>query len=285
MKNKYKNVKLSRLYLLAMTAVLVISVLIWIILGFRQSKIDVSFYQVKTPKFTGNVRVVQLGDLHLREFGKDNCRLVERISSLEPDIIAITGDMATDHIKKYDVVITLLEQLKDIAPVYYSYGNHEFTMYLFQNSQIGADISKAGATLLSNRYKQIEVNGNKIIIGGICADNTTFEDANITRFFNGYDKEEGFKLLLSHSPEIFDGYMDDHPVDLTLAGDAHGGQIRLPFIGGLYAPGQGLFPEFTDGLYDINGSNLVVTRGLGSSTWVPRFNNNPEIVVIDIGRF
>lgn len=285
-KDRLREMPLSKIFLLIMLTAIAVTALVWIIVNFRQDKIDVTYYQVKSQKLTNNARIVQLGDLHLREFGDGNSELIERVASLEPDIIAITGDMTIDRVKDYTVVTSLVSKLKDIAPVYYSFGNHEFEVYLFEEgSTIAGDIRAAGATLLSNKYEEIDVNSNTIYIGGICAQNYTFNEPTITNFFNEYDKIDGFKLLLSHSPEIFMGNMASHPVDLALAGDAHGGQIRLPFIGGLYAPGQGFLPKYSGGIYQADGSTLVVTRGLGSSSLIPRFNNNPEIVVVDIGRY
>lgn len=281
-----KKIKPSGVFIWTIIAAFLVVFMVWVVNGFRQDKFDISFYHMSSSKITANMRIVQLADLHLKEFGENNCDLVNEVSKLSPDIIAITGDMANDNNSDYHVVTDLVKQLVEIAPVYYSYGNHEFKMVLFQDSNIGRDIEAAGAKLLSNKYEVINVNGNKIAIGGICIENYTAGEENSTKFFEKYDKETEFKLLLSHSPEIFQGYMNEHPVDLALAGDAHGGQIRLPILGGLYAPGQGLFPEFAEGMHEnVCNSTLVISRGLGSSHHIPRFNNNPEIVVIDLGRY
>ena len=221
----------------------------------------------------------------MKEFGKDNSMLVKKISDLHPDIIAIVGDMTTSGVDKYDVVITLVKQLKSIAPVYYSYGNHEFADVLFRNSKIRGDLKKAGVTVLSNQFEKITVNNNEIILGGFCASKKTFSDINVKNFLDKYDKQTGFKLLLSHHPEIFEENMEGHPVDLALCGHAHGGQVRIPFIGALYARDQGLFPKLVQGKHEQCGSTVIISRGLGSGKIVPRFNNNPEIVIIDINRY
>lgn len=246
-----------------------------------QSKIDVSFYQVQSEKVSDNIRIVVIADLHLREFGKDNIKLVEQIERLSPDIIACVGDSNKRKKTNYDPVITLFEQLVDIAPVYYSLGNHEYEAMLFKNSEIDEDLESIGVHVLDDEYEIVQVKNSKINIGGLSQGPPQFERYG-KKFFDKYMSEDYFKLLLVHYPHEFQGVIEDYPIDLALCGHAHGGLIRLPGIGGLYAPGQGMLPELTEGYHEIGNSKVIIGRGLGNSNILPRINNRPELCVVDL---
>jgi predicted MPP superfamily phosphohydrolase len=240
-----------------------------------------SFYQIQSDKLTSNVRVVLLSDLHLREFGTKNCELTERIWELQPDLIAITGDMNRKDVDDYQVVIDLCEALVDIAPVYYSVGNHEWPKIVLEGSSIGDDIRDTGVHLLTDQSETIEVNGNTIKIGGLAEAPQQYEKYG-KDFFESFEQGDEFKLLLVHYPEYFLGVLDDADIDVAMCGHAHGGQVRIPGIGGLYTKDQGLFPELTEGVQKVNDISVVVSRGLGDSSNVPRINNPPELVVVDM---
>lgn len=247
----------------------------------QQDELELDFYQVKSEKVSNNIRVVLLSDLHLKEFGKDNIQLVEAVQKLSPDIIAIVGDMNMSGNPDVSVVITLCQQLVRIAPVYYSLGNHEYVDVIFHDSNIIEAINATGAVVLSDDSKKISVGETEILLGGLSQGHDQFERYG-HQFFDTYIKDEHFKLLLVHYPELFDGILEKYPIDLALCGHAHGGLVRLPFVGGLYAPNQGFFPQLTEGYHEIENSKVIISRGLGSSHPVPRINNKPEIVIVDI---
>lgn len=244
---------------------------------------ELTFYQMSTEKNINNLRVIELSDLHLHEYGENNDKLVEKISDLKPDIIAMAGDMTIEDVPDHSIVITLIERLVKIAPVYYSPGNHEYTDILYnKSSTLIKDIEKAGAVYVDGKIVEVEAGGNKFLIGGVCKNaDDVLKYKSSSEMLEKFSKEENFKILLSHYPEIFISKMEAYPVDLALSGHAHGGQIRLPGTDGIYAPDQGFLPKYTSGMRTMSGSTVVISRGLGGSNWL-RINNRPELVIIDI---
>lgn len=277
---KYIKLLLSCKWQIIIAALAVIIV----IAGYNlldQSEIDVTFYQVNTDKISDNIRIVVLADMHLKELGENNIELVDKIRSLYPDIIACVGDMNLTDEPDCSPVTRLCEQLVNIAPVYYSLGNNEYAAQLFNNSTLSADLENIGVHVLDDESETVTVKNSTINIGGMSQGPDQFERYG-HQFFDAYAQEDHFKLLLAHYPELFQGYIENYGIDLALCGHAHGGQVRLPFIGGLYSTGQGWFPELTEGLHEIGSSKVVISRGLGNSSIVPRFNNPPELCVVDL---
>ena len=241
-----------------------------------------TFYEVEDEKIENHIRIVLLTDLHLKEYGENNSQLVDEIKRLKPDIIAMSGDMVDMNETDYSVVITLCKQLVDVAPIYFGYGNHEKEVIrVNQTSTINEDLEDMGVHVLHNRYVTVEVNGNLLDIGGLSANPGT-EDASYTqKFWNRYMESENYRLLLVHYPQFFfkGGALVDSDIDMALCGHLHGGVVQIPFVGGLYHPVDGLLPEMTEGCHLINDIWVVISRGIGGS---PRFNNPPELVIIDL---
>ena len=240
-----------------------------------------TFYQVESTKVSNNIRVVCVADMHLKEFGNENQKLVDAIASYHPDIIAIPGDMNIESNPDYSEVINVMTKLKDVAPVYYSLGNHEIDAMLFNDSKIYTDVKQLGIHILNNEMETVKIGDSQIDIIGLTQGPKTYADYG-AEFFTGVMMGGNFKLVLTHYPENFLGVIEDFPIDLALCGHAHGGLIRIPFVGGLYAPDQGFFPKLTDGYHEESNSKFIVNRGLSTSGIVPRINNGPEISVIDI---
>jgi len=174
----------------------------------------------------------------------------------------------------------------DIAPVYYVTGNHEARISEYGKLKTALEIT--GVTVLENERTVLEKDGDTITLLGIddpsfTADYLTGDSAAVVK--NTLDdlvtEGVGYTVLLSHRPELFDVYAESG-VNLVFSGHAHGGQIRLPFIGGLAAPNQGLFPKYDAGLFTEGDTNMVVSRGLGNSLFPFRVNNRPEIVVVQL---
>ena len=250
---------------------------------YQNNQFEKSFYQVKSNKVVDNIRIVCIADMHLKEFGVDNERLISEIAKLSPDIIAVVGDMNMESKPDdYDCVISLVKKLNQTAPVYYSLGNHEIDAMLFKDSKIYDDVKKAGIKILNNETETVDIGGTKVDIIGLTQNPVEFNEYGKKFFDKAMESDENFKLVLNHYPENFLGVLDDYDIDLALAGHAHGGQVRLPFIGGLYSADQGFFPKLCDGYHEIGNSKLVITRGLGKSGIMPRINNKPEITVIDV---
>ncbi len=274
-KKRWKVVVLILLCLLSFAA----GIVLWLMQ--REEDFVESFYQIQSEKLTDNIRVVLLSDLHLREFGEKNCELIGRIEALKPDLIAIAGDMNLQEQFEHHVVTELCEALVELAPVYYVPGNHELGQIVFHESTIEENLVNAGVHLLVNQQETIELKGNTIKIGGLANPPMQYEKYG-TDFFEAFEQGEEFKLLLVHYPEYFSGALQDADIDVALCGHAHGGQVRIPGIGGLYTMDQGWFPELTEGLHKIHDISVVISRGLGDSSKVPRINNPPELVIVDM---
>lgn len=237
------------------------------------------------PDAFDGYRIAQVSDLHNAEFGDRNQRLLEMLREAEPDMIAITGDLIDSRKTNIAVALAFAEEAVKFAPCYYVSGNHEARVSEYQELKTG--LEAAGVTVLDDAQVKIEVSGESITVIGVNdpsfhADYLTSDAAVMDRKLSELSSEDAsFTILLSHRPELFDTYAA-HDMDLVLTGHAHGGQFRLPLIGGLIAPNQGLFPKYDDGLYSEGNTNMIVSRGLGNSIIPFRFNNRPEVVLIEL---
>ena len=237
------------------------------------------------PDAFDGYRIAQVSDLHNAEFGDRNQRLLEMLREAEPDMIAITGDLIDSRKTNIAVALAFAEEAVKFAPCYYVSGNHEARVSEYQELKTG--LEAAGVTVLDDAQVKIEVSGESITVIGVNdpsfhADYLTSDAAVMDRKLSELSSEDAsFTNLLSHRPELFDTYAA-HDMDLVLTGHAHGGQFRLPLIGGLIAPNQGLFPKYDDGLYSEGNTNMIVSRGLGNSIIPFRFNNRPEVVLIEL---
>lgn len=260
--------------------------IVWTVWG--NTALERNTYTIRSPElpdvFDG-YRIAQVSDLHNAEFGDRNQRLLEMLREAEPDMIAITGDLIDSRKTNIAVALAFAEEAVKIAPCYYVSGNHEARVAEYQDLKTG--LEAAGVTVLDDAQVKIEVSGESITVIGVndpCfhADYLTSDAAVMDRKLSELSSEDaGFTILLSHRPELFDTYVA-HDMDLVLTGHAHGGQFRLPLIGGLIAPNQGLFPKYDDGLYSEGNTNMIVSRGLGNSIIPFRFNNRPEVVLIEL---
>ena len=241
-----------------------------------------TFYEIDDVKLDGPIRIVQLSDLHLKEFGEHNSELVNEIIRLKPDLIAMTGDMIDMDETDYSVVLDLCRQLVGVAPVYFCYGNHEKEVIrVNQTSTVNVDLEKMGVHVLHNKFETINLKGNIIDIGGLSANPGTFDADYTQSFWKRYEKQENYKLLLVHYPQFFypEGELYGADIDMALCGHLHGGVVVIPGKGGLYHPTAGYFPDLASGANLVNNTWVVVSRGLGGST---RVNNPPELVIVDI---
>ena len=255
-------------------------------------KVSVSEYEISSDKINSDVNIVMIADVH-----DDHCKvkseIVERIRELDPDIILCVGDIIDNQSESDESIIDFLRALTDIADVYFSFGNHELE-YL-QSDELIEDIENIGVTVLDKEYMDINVNGNQIRLGGMYDYAFSQDDGTISKeamhdnaayqFLTSMEDTSSFKLMMAHRPDSFifgEAYKWD--LDLVVSGHYHGGQVILPFIGGLYAPELGWFPKVDYGSYLLaDRLKLIVTRGISSSgEMLPRFNNPPEIVNIKL---
>lgn len=249
-------------------------------------------YTVTGP-VTAPIRVVQLTDLHNAEFGKDNRRLTALVAEQKPDLILMTGDMLNRDDPDTEIVERLIRDLSAIAPVYYGYGNHETTWEENFRRDLHEILSAAGATVLECEYADVEVKGQSLRIGGYMGywwqphmlSNDPEQKEREYRFFSDFAHTDRVRLLMNHIPT---SWLDWHYINtadagLVFSGHYHGGIARIPFLNrGLIAPYVGWFPPYTKGVFEGEKSTCVLSAGLGSEYHIPRWNNPPEIVTVDL---
>ena len=275
-----------------LATILAILIIAFIIDGVAiNGSLTVSEYTLKSDKISNPIRIVLLSDLHNSEFAENNEELINLTKEQSPDLIFMVGDMLNSGEDKTEIAVNLVEELSKYKTVYFSLGNHEKT----NSEKYGVDMyeifTSAGAKVLDFNYEDVTINEQKLRIGGVLGycmpeeDDTQGVFAKETEFMKEFQSTDNCKLLLCHIPVSFilNTSLDDWDVDYVFSGHLHGGQVVLPFVGGLFAPEIGKFPGKTVGVFESEDkkSSLIVTSGLGT-TKLPRFNNPPEIAVIDI---
>lgn len=265
---------------------LLVFLLILVFLWFENNAITVSDYLIESEKLSesfDNFVIVQLSDLHNKSFGNNQERLIRKIKNQKPDMIVITGDLIDSNRPDVEPGLILVEEALKIAPVYFVTGNHDNwlsdtnTYYLFQGLQ------KLGAVVLKDEAVKISCgkeDENFTLLG--VDDETLAGESKLKEVLSGLTEEEAsFTVLLAHEPQEISVY-STFDIDLVLSGHAHGGQFRIPFIGGFVAPDQGFLPEYTKGMYIKNDTRMIVSAGLGNSVVPQRLLNRPELVKITL---
>lgn len=277
-----------------MIIVLMIIVLIfavWII--WDNTRIVVTKFEVESeslPESFEGYRIVHVSDIHNDEFGKNNERLLALIKSAEPDMIAITGDLLDSRRTDVEKALNFARQAVEIAPCYYVTGNHESREGKTYD-RLEKDMIEAGVIVLRNEKVTLEKDDDVIIVTGIDDPRFVLDSDRLgkmsrtmgpvlTEILNDVSNEQ-FTLLLSHRPELFELYCEKD-IDLVLSGHVHGGQFRIPGVGGIIGPGQGLLPDYDAGLYIADNTQMVLSRGLGQSIVPFRINNPPELVLVTL---
>ena len=237
----------------------------------------------------GSFTIAQVSDLHNAEFGGGNRELLAILEEAEPDLIAITGDLIDSRRTDPAPALAFLEGAVELAPVCYVTGNHEFRAYdAYQD--LKSQMEELGVIVLENESMVLEEVPLRVIglddpSFGVRSDPSATPEqilqGALTALAPQAGEEDLRTVLLAHRPEYVELYAQ-HGADLVLSGHAHGGQVRLPGVGGLYAPGQGFLPAYTSGLYQIGETSLVVSRGLGNSLFPLRVNNRPEVVLVKL---
>ena len=241
----------------------------------------------RIPAAFSGFRIAQVSDLHNAEFGKNNAELLKLLSESKPDIIVITGDLIDANHTDVGIALGFAQESVRIAPTYYVTGNHEVASQQYDTLKAG--LEEAGIIVLEDEAISLEQGGETISLIGLADPDFTvkgemFGEAPVmvsAKLKNLNDGEGKYTIMLSHRSELFETYVNCG-IDLVFAGHAHGGQFRLPLIGGVIAPNQGLFPKYDAGLYTDGGTNMVVSRGIGNSIIPLRFNNRPEIVLVEL---
>ena len=279
--------KKKKFIFLAVAAAVLVALVIWIAWG--NTALELNTYTIsssKLPQSFDGYRIAHVSDLHNTEMGKDNEKLLAMLRDADPDMIAITGDLIDSRDTDIEVALQFIREAVKIAPCYYVTGNHEARVNEY--GELKAGMEAAGVTVLEDAKFEISIDGETIMLIGVndpsyqtdylFGDSETVMDTKLEEL---HTEDDVFTILLSHRPELFDIYAD-HGMDLILSGHAHGGQFRLPFIGGLVAPNQGLFPEYDAGIYTEGNTNMLVSRGVGNSILPFRINNRPEVILIEL---
>ena len=277
----------SFIFKITIPLLLILALVIWILWANKAVMLNkITIKSNKLPQSFDGFKIAHLSDIHNTDLGNGNIDVINILKTQKPDIIAITGDLLDTRRPGYDISIDLIKEASKIAPCYFVPGNHEAKSS--QYIPLRSKLNSIEVEVVEDRKIQIERNGEYITLIGICdplikTQKLTGDSKTVTnkRLDNLNIDKNSYNVLLAHRPELFDIYAE-HEIDLVLAGHAHGGQVRLPFIGGLYAPNQGLFPEYDSGLYTKNDTNMVVSRGLGKSVIPLRFNNRPEVIIIEL---
>ena len=279
--------KYKKIIIFSLCTFFLISFITWIV--WSNTAIELNEYTItsdRLPNPFNGYRIAHVSDLHNTEIGTDNEKVLTTLHNAEPDIIVITGDLIDSRNTNMEIALNFIQKAVQIAPCYYVIGNHEARIPEYSDLEKG--LKNLGVIILNNKSVTIERSGQKITLIGLDDPSLNKEvllsDAEIA-LANELEKLaynlDTYSILLSHRPDLFDIYSAEN-VDLVFSGHAHGGQFRLPFIGGLAAPNQGLFPKYDAGVFTKNNTNMIVSRGIGNSRFPFRFNNRPEIVLIEL---
>lgn len=275
---------------------IVFLVIVLIIIGalyYGNNTVEISRYQIystRLPAEFNNYKILQLSDLHNKQFGNENRRLLRIINKEKPDLIAMTGDMVSTSDDNYETFYELSRNLAKRYKVYYIVGNHE---QILMDDRIIHFLESNGVTVLDNEKVKIEGKNSSINLYGLWFNLKYYKDMNdpytkdLYYDLNAMQKTLGipntkeYNILLTHNPMYFPTYAQ-WGADLTLSGHVHGGVIIIPFKGGLLSPERDFFPEYYGGLYSIEERKMIVNRGLGNGKFGIRIFNRPEVSVITL---
>ena len=285
------NNRIKRILSAIAVLVLTLAVLVAASAIYSARTLIVTQYEIPAPVHN-QLRIVQLSDLHSREFGEHNQKLIDKVSGLNPDMIVMTGDMMNEDDLDLEPLLRLIKSLQAFAPVYYCYGNHETSWMSKFCADLRPSIESSGATVLNTEFVDLALNGSVFRLGGyanyyrqphMLIKNKEQIEAE-RRFADEFEDTQSYKILLCHIPTSWLDWsgMDRNDVDLVLCGHYHGGQVRFPWGGGLYAPYVGVFPPYTKGMFVGEKALVVLSAGLGSQRGIPRINNPGEIVCVDL---
>lgn len=266
------------------TFILLVAVLIVVLLFLdSNSRIDIEDIDVyfdNLPSSFDGFNILHVSDVHAAVYGDDNDALAAKINAQEPDIIVVTGDLI-DGVGQIEIIHSLMSQIARIAPVYYVTGNHEWA-----SGDIDAPfdaLNECGVHILRNTYELIERDGESIILAGSDDPNSFWDMKKPETLIREIKETEGdrFMVFLYHRNDMLEMF-SENSVDLVFCGHAHGGIARLPFTDGLLGPNREFLPDYTNGLYTMGKTSMIVSRGLSNNSGFPRFLNNPHIPVVTL---
>lgn len=241
--------------------------------GFTRYELNFSALPQEFDGFT----IAQVSDVHNSSLAGDS--VVRRLRREAPDMIALTGDLVDANHKDIDAALGFVAEIADIAPCVYVTGNHEGWLEKGEYAAMEKELKQMGVAVLRDECMQFERNGAEIAVVGL--DDPGFGSQLTAKQIDRLSPEDMFSVLLSHRPEYFEAYVRSG-ADLILSGHVHGGQFRIPFLGGVIGPYYTWFPLYDDGVFREGEQAMVVSRGVGNSVVPVRFNNQPEIVLISL---
>ena len=272
-----------------LTIALSIVIVIILFCNFQNKHLETTHYTYAAEQLGADLdgyRIVQISDLHNAKFGKNNQKLVDRIRECEPDMIVLTGDLVDSNHTDVDRAVQFVDEIVKICPVYYVTGNHEYWLEKSEYDELMDGLIGAGVVILDDQVVEISRGDAKFRLVGL--DDKSLADGTLGTLLNNTHNvvhedsdEREFTVVLAHEPQYLARYASSG-VDLVLSGHAHGGQFRLPVVGGIVAPDQGFLPGYTAGEYYMNGTEMIVSRGLGNSVIPVRLFNYPEIVCVEL---
>ena len=266
------NWKLVRKIALVVIVALITIISVWD--AWANAKLELNVITIREKNLPGDFdgfRIAHISDFH--SAGRMTDEVVALLEEAKPDIICITGDLIDSRSKNPDTALALVEKLVGIAQCYFVAGNHEFLIERRMLDTLLEGMANMGVILVMDDEEILEKGDSKISLAGYF-----WSEREMIEYLSDFN---GYRILMSHYPEDVE-YFQKGEYDLVLSGHAHGGQFRLPLIGGLYAPGQGLFPKYDGGVYSEGKLDLVVNRGIGNSTIPMRFNNPPEVILVEL---
>ena len=284
-----KNIRSNRKKYIKSAIVLLIVIALLLFCSYQNRHLETTYYTYKAEQLGADLegyRIVQISDLHNAKFGKNNQKLVDRIRECDPDMIVLTGDLVDSNHTNVDRAVQFVNEIVKICPVYYVTGNHEYWLDTSEYEKLMDGVVSAGVVILDDQVVEISRGDAKFRLVGL--DDKSLADGTLGTLLNNAQnvahedsEKKEFTVVLAHEPQYFARYAGTG-VDLVLSGHAHGGQFRLPFVGGIVAPDQGFLPEYTAGEYYMNGTEMIVSRGLGNSVIPLRLFNYPEIVCVEL---
>lgn len=248
-----------------------------------------NYINSKIPDNLNGLKIVHISDLHNKNF---HGKLTSKIQRINPDIIFITGDLIDRRITNVATAVKFVKEIVTIAPVYYVSGNHEQLSGNYK--ELKNELNNLHVIIMDNSYTKINIEGSEISLIGIAdpainQNEKTYPIENNEAYMRNalqgltYNLKTDFNILLSHRPEHFEIYKEFN-VDLVFSGHAHGGQIRIPFLGGILSPNQGFFPKYSEGMHREGVTSMVVSRGLGNSLFPFRIFNQPDLIVVTLNK-
>ena len=286
-KQKSRNTKKQKY--IKLTIALSIVIVIILFCNFQNKHLETTYYRYGAEQLGVDLdgyRIVQISDLHNAKFGKNNQKLVDRIRECEPDMIVLTGDLVDSNHTDVDRAVQFVDEIVKICPVYYVTGNHEYWLEKSEYDELMDGLIGAGVVILDDQVVEISRGDAKFRLVGL--DDKSLADGTLGTLLNNAQnvahedsEKKELTVVLAHEPQYLARYAGTG-VDLVLSGHAHGGQFRLPFVGGIVAPDQGFLPEYTAGEYYMDGTEMIVSRGLGNSVIPVRLFNYPEIVCVEL---